>query len=69
MPPRNSISSPVALTLWDRTTGEGYQPFVDAWLPKFNEKHRGKIELRYEPRPDDWGPKLTTAISRTISRP
>jgi multiple sugar transport system substrate-binding protein len=57
-----ATSGPVALTVWDRTTGEGYQPFVDAWLPKFNEKYRGKIELRYEPRPDDWGPKLTTAI-------
>jgi multiple sugar transport system substrate-binding protein len=55
-------AGPVTLTLWDRTTSEGYQPFVDAWLPKFNQKYSGKITLQYEPRPDSWNEKLTTAI-------
>src|SRR5437867_1527970 len=55
-------SGPVSLTLWDRTVSEGYQPFVDEWLPKFNQKYSGKITLQYEPRPDNWNEKLTTAI-------
>ena len=55
-------SGPVTLTLWDRTIKEGYQPFIDAWLPKFNQKHGGKITVQYEPRPDSWSEKLTTAI-------
>ncbi len=58
----STTSGPVSLTLWDRTTSEGYQPFIDVWLPKFNQKYSGKITLTYEPRPDSWGEKLTAAI-------
>ncbi len=59
---RSTTTGPVTLTLWDRTTGEGYQPFIDEWLPKFNQKYGGKIALQYEPRPESWGEKLTAAI-------
>src|SRR6266542_4478580 len=55
-------AAPVTLSLWDRTTSEGYQPFVDAWLPKFNQKYGPAITVQYEPSPDSWSEKLTTAI-------
>lgn len=52
---------PVSLTLWDRDE-PGYPPFMDAWLPQFNQKYSGKIQLEWQPRPSSWGEKLTAAI-------
>lgn len=54
------LKGPVSLTLWDREEAS-YQPFMEKWLPGFNAKHP-QIQLAYEPRPPQWGEKLTTAI-------
>jgi multiple sugar transport system substrate-binding protein len=58
--PGAGTAGPVSLTLWDRDE-PGYPPFMDAWLPQFNAKYAGKITL-WEPRPPQWGEKLTAAI-------
>jgi len=58
--PSAGSGQPVTLTLWDREEAS-YQPFMDKWLPLFATKNP-KITVRYEPRPPEWGAKITAAI-------
>lgn len=59
--PTTTSQAPVTATLWDRSD-VGYLQYMEAWLPLFNAKHE-RVHLRYEPRPPEWGEKLTAAMS------